>query len=166
MLTSGERRITGVDCDSSKINIAKHGYLKNDNISFIEADVAEYPVTPKDGFLLGDVLHYLPYEKQKSLLQKCIRNLKPGGMILIREGNTEKETRHKVTKFTEFFSTKVLVFNKTTEKDGKLFFTSSQELREIASENGLTFEVIDQKRMTSNSFFVMRLPMKDNSIHI
>jgi len=166
MLTSGERIITGVDYDRSKIMVARHGYLKNDKISFIEADVAEYPVTPKDGFLLADVLHYLPYEKQKSLLEKCIRNLKPGGMILIREGNTEKETRHKFTKFTEFFSTKVLVFNKTTEKNGKLFFTSSQELREIAGEHGLTFEVIDQKRMTSNNFFVMRLPVKDHSIHI
>jgi chemotaxis methyl-accepting protein methylase len=160
LLTSGERRVTGVDYDGSKINVAQNGYLKNENISFIEADITEYPVTPKDAFLLGDVLHYLSYDKQKTLLQKCITNLKPGGMILIREGNTEKESRHKVTKFTEFFSTKVLVFNKTKGEDGKLFFTSSRQLREIAEENGLTFELIDQKRMTSNNFFVMRQPVK------
>jgi len=134
MLNSGERRITGVDYDSSKITVAKHGYLKNDNISFIEADVTEYPVTPQDAFLFGDVLHYLTYDKQKSLLQTCIRNLKPGGMILIREG--------------------------------KLFFTSPQKLREIADEHGLTFEIISQKRITSNNFFVMRLPMKDNRFNI
>jgi SAM-dependent methyltransferase len=131
ILNSGERIITGVDYDGSKINVAKHGYLKNDNISFIEADVSEYPITPKDGFLFSDVLHYLPNDKQESLLQACIRNLKPGGMILIREG--------------------------------KLFFTSPQKLREIAGEHGLTFEMIDQKRSTSNNFFVMRLPMKENS---
>ena len=131
MLNSGERIITGVDYDSNKINVAKHGYLKNDNISFIEADVTKYQVTPQDAFLFGDVLYYLTYDKQKSLLQTCIRNLKPGGMILIREG--------------------------------KLFFTSPQKLREIAGEHGLTFEIIDQKRITSNNFFVMRLPMKENS---
>jgi 1-acyl-sn-glycerol-3-phosphate acyltransferase len=163
LLTSGERRITGVDYDGSKINVAQNGYLKNDDISFVEADVTEYPVTPQDGFLLGDVLHYLPYDNQKSLLQKCIRNLKPGGMILIREGNADTETRHKHTKFTELLSTKIFLFNKTTEEDRKLFFTSSQKLREIAEENGLTFEMIDKKKITSNNFFVMRLPMKENS---
>jgi ubiquinone/menaquinone biosynthesis C-methylase UbiE len=163
MLTSGERRITGVDYDGSKISVARHGYLKNDNISFVEADVSGYPVTPQDGFLLGDVLHYLSYDRQKALLVKCIRNLKPGGVILIREGNTDKKTRHKITKFTEFFSTRILMFNKTHDEDGKLFFTSPEVLREIAVGNGLTFEQIDQKRMTSNNFFVMRLPMKENS---
>jgi 1-acyl-sn-glycerol-3-phosphate acyltransferase len=131
MLTSGERRITGVDYDSDKITVANNGYLKNDNISFVAADVMEYPVTMQDAFLFGDVLHYLNYDKQRSILQECILNLKPGGMILIREG--------------------------------KLFFTSSQTLREIAGEHGLTFEMIDQKRITSNNFFVMRLPMKENS---
>ncbi len=133
MLNSGERRITGVDNDSSKINVAKNGYLKNENISFIEADVTEYPITPQDGFLF-DILHYLTYDKQKSLLQTCIRNLKPGGMILIREG--------------------------------KLFFTSPQKLREIAGEYGLKFEMIDQKRITSDNFFIIRMPLKDNSINI
>jgi 1-acyl-sn-glycerol-3-phosphate acyltransferase len=163
MLTSGERRITGVDYDSDKITVANNGYLKNDNISFVAADVMEYPVTMQDAFLFGDVLHYLNYDKQRSILQECILNLKPGGMILIREGNADKETRHKITKFTEFFSTKVLRFNKTGDKERKLYFTSPQKLREIAGEHGLTFEVIDQKRITSNTFFVMRMPVKENS---
>ncbi len=165
LLTSGERRIKGVDYDGNKINVAQNGYLKNENISFIEADVTQYPVTPQDAFLFGDVLHYMTYDKQKTVLQTCIMNLRPGGMILIREGNTEKESRHKFTKFIEFFSTKVLVFNKTSETNGKLFFTSSQKLREIAHEHGLTFEIIDRNRKTSNNFFIMRLPIKDNGIH-
>jgi ubiquinone/menaquinone biosynthesis C-methylase UbiE len=134
MLTSGERRITGVDHDRNKIIVARHGYLKNDNISFTEADVSEYPITPRDGFLFGDILHYLTYDKQKSLLQTCIRNLKPGGIILIREGNADKGAR--------------------------------QKLREIAGEHGLIFEMIDQKRILSDNFFVMRMPVKDNSINI
>jgi len=86
MLHSADRIITGVDNNSRRINVAKSGYLKNDHISFIEADVSEYTITPQDAFLFGDVLHYLSYDKQKSILQKCMRNLKPGGMILIREG--------------------------------------------------------------------------------
>jgi 1-acyl-sn-glycerol-3-phosphate acyltransferase len=134
MLTSAERRITGVDHDGSKINVARNGYLKNDTVSFVEADVSEYPVTPQDGFLLGDVPQDMTSDKQRSLLQTCIRNLKPGGVILIRAG--------------------------------KLFFTSSQKLREIASGHGLTFEMIEQKRITSRHFFVMRKPLDHDSIDI
>lgn len=166
LLTSGERKITGVDYDGEKITIACQGYLKNDNISFIEEDITEFPITAHDGFLFGDVLHYLTYEEQKSILHKCIRNLRPGGVILVREGNEEKERRHKITRFTELFSTKILRFNKTKTEEGTLFFTSSVELRKIADEYGVTFEMIDQKRLTSNNFFVLRMPLKAGSTTI
>ena len=162
-LTSNERIITGVDYDEKKIIIANHGYLKDDSISFIKADVSEYSITSMDGFLFGDVLHYLPYEKQESLLKDCIRNLKPGGVILIREGNADKEKRHKRTKFIEFFSTRIIRFNKTQDGTGKLYFTSAQKLIRIAEEYGLTFEIIDKKRITSNNFFVMRMPLNGTS---
>jgi 2-polyprenyl-3-methyl-5-hydroxy-6-metoxy-1,4-benzoquinol methylase len=162
-LTSNERIITGVDHDEKKIIIANHGYLKDDSISFIKADVSEYSITSMDGFLFGDVLHYLPYEKQESLLKDCIRNLKPGGVILIREGNADKEKRHKRTKIIEFFSTRIIRFNKTQDGTGKLYFTSAQKLIRIAEEYGLTFEIIDKKRITSNNFFVMRMPLNGTS---
>jgi len=164
MLTSEERIITGVDYDEKKIMIAQHGYLRNERISFVKEDITKYKITPKDGFLFGDVLHYLPFDKQEALLKDCIMNLNPGGVILIREGNSDKESRHKRTKFTEFFSTKVLRFNKTQDNTGKLYFTSATILFTFAEEHGLTFEIVDQKRITSNNFFIMRMPLKDNSI--
>ncbi|MCX6285765.1 MAG: 1-acyl-sn-glycerol-3-phosphate acyltransferase [Bacteroidetes bacterium] len=134
MLNSNERRITGVDSDSTRINIANHGYLKNDNISFIEADISEYPVTMQDGFLLGDSFRYLAYDKQKFLLQECMRNLRPGGTILIREGKAEKETLKK--------------------------------LRDIACEHGFTFELIEKKRLISDNFIVIHIPVKDDCKNI
>ena len=128
MLTSPDRVITGVDHDSAKITIAVNCYLKNDKISFINTDITEYPVTPQDGFLFGDALYNLSYDRQKSVLQNCIRNLKPGGMILIRER--------------------------------KHFFASRKNLMEIAGEQGLTFEMITQKRIKSDNFFILRTPYK------
>jgi uncharacterized protein len=96
MLTSRDRVITGVDLDSRKITVAGNCFLKNDKISFIHADVTDYPVTPQDGFLFGDGLNYLSNDLQKSLLQKCIRNLKPGGTILIRERKNFFTSREKL----------------------------------------------------------------------
>jgi len=158
MLTSDERIITGVDYDEKKIMIAQHGYLKNERISFYNEDISEFKITPKEGFLFGDVLHYLPFDKQEALLEDCVNNLNSGGVILIREGNSDKETRHQRTRFTEFFSTRVLRFNKTQDRNGKLYFTSATKLSTFAEEHGLTFEIVDQKKITSNNFFIMRMP--------
>jgi SAM-dependent methyltransferase len=164
MLTSDERTITGVDYDRKKIIIAENGYLRNNMISFVAADVLNYPITPKDGFLFGDVLHYQTYQQQESLLKDCIKNLRPGGVILIREGNADKKKKHRLTKITEFFSTKIIRFNKTQDNTRKLYFTSAQKLTEIAEEYGLNFEIIDQNRITSNDFFVLRKPLQSDLI--
>ena len=158
MLTSGSRTITGVDHDKQKITVAANGYLKNERITFIHADITKYPVTPKDAFLLGDVLHYLTHPQQESLIACCMRNLKPGGVILIREGDESRGSRHRVTRMTEFFSTKVFRFNKTAWAMGELNFTSAARLREIVSAYGFTFEVAGREGLTSNNFFVIRNP--------
>ena len=156
MLTSDQRYITGVDYDLKKITVAVNGYLKNDRITFVHADVAEYQFPAMDAFLLGDILHYLPREKQQQLLARCISNLNTGGIILIREGNADMKTKHKRTKLTEFFSTRIIRFNQSDH--GELCFLSEGILRKIAENEGLTFETIGQNQLTSNNFYAMRRP--------
>ncbi len=47
--------------------------------------------------------------------------IKSGGMLVIRDGNKELEERHKGTRLTEFFSTRLFGFNKVTEKGVVIF---------------------------------------------
>jgi 1-acyl-sn-glycerol-3-phosphate acyltransferase len=156
MLTSEDRILTGVDFDPEKITVAQNGYLNNDRIRFIHGDASEYPLTPCDGILLGDLLHYLPPVKQDDLLHSCMDNLKPGGVLLIREGNADLALRHKRTRLTEFFSTRILHFNKTQDESRKLWFVSAEAIRAMAESNGFTFDVIDKGKRSSNVFMVIR----------
>ena len=153
--TAEDRHITGVDYDEKKTETAEHCFSKNDRISFVTSDVSEYKITPKSGFLLCDVLHYLTPEKQETLLRDCFSNLNEGGTILIREANAELEQRHKKSLLTEFMSTRI-GFNKTQTKNKRLFFTSAEKIRTLASEFGLGMEIIDNKKVTSNNLFVIR----------
>lgn len=157
MFTADDRRITGVDYDAEKIETAENCFSKNDRISFVAADVSDYPITPKDGFLLCDVLHYLTPAKQQLLLKKCISNLNPGGSILIREANAELAQRHKKSLLTEFLSTRT-GFNKTRSSEKRLSFTTAGQIRAIATESGLSMEIIDNKKVTSNILYVIRPP--------
>jgi 1-acyl-sn-glycerol-3-phosphate acyltransferase len=152
--TSEERVITGVDYDAVKIRVAENCYDKTDRITFTCADASEYDITPRDGFLLSDVLHYLSPEKQEHLLRRCMENLNNGGVILVREANAELAVRHKKSRLTEFLSTHI-GFNKTMESEKRLHFTSAEKIRSIASEYGMSMRVIDHKKVTSNNIFVL-----------
>ena len=121
-------------------------------MEFISADILNYPLIQADTFILCDVLHYIPIDKQKQLIKQCIDKLNAGGTILIRDGDASLKGKHKRTKFTEFFSTSI-GFNKASYND--LEFLNRDMLADIAKQNGLLLEIIEDKKYTSNVLFVI-----------
>ncbi|HMI63636.1 MAG TPA: 1-acyl-sn-glycerol-3-phosphate acyltransferase [Puia sp.] len=151
---SPQREITGIDYDEEKIETANNCFSKNERINFAAADAMEYAFEDYDAIILADMLHYLQPAQQTELIEKCIRHLRPGGTILIRDGNKDLVEKHKATKLTEFFSTKVVGFNRTSGKG--LSFISGKEIESIATERGMKCEVIDSTKYTSNVFIVLK----------
>jgi len=151
---SKERTFTGIDYDCTKIKTAQNNISKTDNLDFICGDALEISLPKSNAFIILDVLHYMPKEKQKQLIIKCIENLKPKGQIIIRDGNSGMEKKHKGTKLTEYFSTRLFKFNKT--EYSILHFTSKKEITEIASEFNFKVEIIDETKYTSNIVFVLK----------
>jgi 2-polyprenyl-3-methyl-5-hydroxy-6-metoxy-1,4-benzoquinol methylase len=116
--------------------------------------VLDYPFETYDAIVMMDILHYLQPDQQKIVIEKCIRHLRPGGSIIIREGNTDLKKRQRGTALTEKFSTDVFGFNKTSGKG--LFFLSGSRIKEIATANNMTCSGIDETRFTSNIVFVLK----------
>jgi uncharacterized protein len=152
--TSSQRKIKGIDFDEEKIEVANNCFNKNGNINFVTADIVNYPIEKSDGIILADMLHYLQPDQQEEVIEKCIQNLNPGGILVIRDGNKDLEGRHKFTRLSEFFSTKIFAFNKTAGKD--LSFLSGRQIREIAFRLGMSCDEIDNTRHTSNIIFVIK----------
>ena len=148
------REITGIDYDEEKTDTANHCFSKEALINFSHADALSFPFENYDAIIMADMLHYLQPAAQRQVIEKCILHLNPGGVIIIRDGNKDLEKKHKGTKLTEFFSTKLVGFNKTTA-DG-LSFLSGSLIREIASEYQLNCREIDNTRYTSNMMFVLK----------
>lgn len=146
------RTITGVDYDEEKIATAQHGYLRGENLQFVCADVTQYELATYDAIIISDVLHYLNPSQQQELLERCFAALNPGGRLIIRDGNKDLQERHKGTWLTEFFSVKLLGFNKATNE---LNFISGKELTEIAVRHGMDVQVVDQGKFTSNVIFIV-----------
>jgi uncharacterized protein len=150
---SPERIITGIDYDEDKIETASHGYLRTDRLTFRRDDVTTCSMERYDGIVISDVLHYLTPPAQDALLLKCFRALEPGGIIILRDGNSDMQQRHHGTRITEFFSVKLLGFNKAVNA---LHFLSATHVRELASSNNMDVEVIDDSKFTSNVIFAIR----------
>lgn len=74
-----EREITGIDYDEDKIAVAQQGWLRTPHLQFVCADALEYPLPESDVFILNDMLHYMSYEHQRTLLLRCVERLRPGG---------------------------------------------------------------------------------------
>ncbi|WP_224995957.1 1-acyl-sn-glycerol-3-phosphate acyltransferase [Cesiribacter sp. SM1] len=150
---SGEgRQVTGIDYDTAKIEVAKNCPVKPANVQFDHGDVTTYPYGEADVFVVSDVLHYLLPEDQQLLLNNMVKKLKPGGKIILRDGDSSKKDRHKGTKLTEVFSTGS-GFNKTKNE---LHFISGRMVEDFAAEHGLELEIIDNTKLTSNTVFVLR----------
>ncbi len=151
-MVSSDRHIHGVDYDEEKIEIAEHCMSKPRNVYFSHGDITECELEPCDVFILSDVLHYFSDEKQLRVIEKCIHNLNPGGRILIRDGNSDLHDKHKLTRFTEFFSTNI-GFNKTD--DMQLHFLSATRLQAIVNSFDMKMSIINKGVMTSNMLFLI-----------
>jgi 1-acyl-sn-glycerol-3-phosphate acyltransferase len=153
---SAERTIIGLDYDEEKISIAQHGYMKGNNVAFVQANALEYfyPENYNDAIVISDVLHYLQPAEQVQLIEQSIKSLTDAGVLILRDGMKEQVKAHRGTRLTEWFSTKILGFNKTSGTG--LSFLSSDLIYKMAEKYKLQLSVLEKGKYTSNVIFVLK----------
>lgn len=152
-MLSGERTVLGIDYDADKIAVANHNFSRNERIRFVCANVADYDLPESDVFIMNDMLHYMDYPSQERLLETCIGKLLPGGMLIIRDGDAGGTAKHRVTRFTELLSTRLLEFNK---RENDLCFPTHEQFVHIAERFHLEIEQRANDRFTSNMIYILR----------
>lgn len=153
-LLSDKRQVKGVDYDEEKIQVAKNILLRNpalhNRVQFCNADLNLWDFEIADIYIMADVLHYMPAEEQKMVIEKAVNRLNIGGMIILRDADEDLTLKHTGTKFSEWQSTKIFEFNKTKDDQKNLFFTSAKERIHILENLGLEVQKLDHTKMNSN----------------
>ncbi len=144
--------ILGYDFDEDKIAVAQNSYLKREGIEFYLADITNVWPNEADVIILADTLHYLTQHEQTNVLNQCLKGLKQGGMILIRDGLTNILDKHEWTKKSEQWSTKYLKFNKTK---GALHFFDQSFIEDWAGFHNFDFNLIVQSAKSSNVLIIL-----------
>ncbi|MDR1056607.1 MAG: MMPL family transporter [Prevotellaceae bacterium] len=153
VMLSPERKVLGIDYDEDKIDVARHGYLHTPQTNFVYADILNYTLPDSDVFVMNDVLHYLDYDNQHSVLKNCIEKLNHNGLIIVRDGNANEKKKQRLTRFTEILSTRIFRFNKT---QNDLHFTSTEQMESVANKYNMSLKIIKNDRYTSNTIYLFR----------
>jgi 2-polyprenyl-3-methyl-5-hydroxy-6-metoxy-1,4-benzoquinol methylase len=151
---SKQRNITAIDYDEEKISVAENCFSKDENINFFSCDVMNFNFEKYDAIIMSDVLHYLDTPAQQILLNRCCESLNKDGVLIIHDADEKLQSRHFYTKLTEFFSTRIIRFNKTSGKG--LSFFSEALLQQTAKENNMLYERVAQQKYTSNITCVLK----------
>lgn len=128
----------GCDWDREKIErgVAAAALEPALEVSLQAGDARTTTIEAADTVLLVDLLHYFTVEEQDALLRRAAQAVLPGGRLIVREADTERGWRSRVTLLEERIFT-FLRFN----RGERVQFRSARDLSALLESEGLRVEV-------------------------
>ncbi len=101
------RRALGVEWDRSKVDCGIRAARDLTDVTIVEGDARAAELPSCDVITLVDMLHYWDDEAQRALLARCRAALRPGGRLLVREGDPSRGGGARFTRVIEGVVTKL-----------------------------------------------------------
>jgi len=101
------RRALGIEWDRKKVDCGVHAARGLPDIRVVEGDARSAELPPCDVITLVDMLHYWDAEAQRAILSRCRAALRPGGRLLVREGDPSRRGGARFTRAVEAIVTKL-----------------------------------------------------------
>jgi len=103
----GRRQALGVEWDREKVHCGRHASRGLPGVEIVEGDLHAFALPACDVITLVDVLHYYEADRQEGILQRCRAALRPGGRLLIREGDGSRPGGARFTRMVEMGATRM-----------------------------------------------------------
>ncbi|MBU0980242.1 MAG: class I SAM-dependent methyltransferase [Nanoarchaeota archaeon] len=126
-LGSEDREVIGLELSKERVKKANATASKINNVRFEVRDLRkDSGLRDCDCISLVDLLHHVPHETQKEIIQECYRTLKKGGILLIKDIGDRPRWKY----LYNYFHDRVIMRNR------ELFFIKPAKLREMCQEAG------------------------------
>lgn len=110
-LGSAERQVTGSDIDGHKIELARRAAAAapdGGRATYEHRPDGTIPDGPWDAIVVVDVLYLLPAAAEAELLDACVAQLAPGGVVVLKEADVVPRWKHRLATAQELLATRVL----------------------------------------------------------
>jgi 2-polyprenyl-3-methyl-5-hydroxy-6-metoxy-1,4-benzoquinol methylase len=110
-LTAADRSVTGSDIDAHKIAMADRAAAEvpaDRRPTFLHRPDGSIPDGPWDAIVVVDVLYLLPPEGEAALLDACVAQLAPGGVLVLKETDVVPRWKHRLATVQELLATRVV----------------------------------------------------------
>lgn len=144
---------TGIDHDERKIAVAKR--LRNARLSFSHMDLSGIPSGTCDCVTVVDVLCTVPLEDWAGLLRDCMRVLRPGGTLIVKDAVDRPRWKRWFAYVEEIIAIKVIRMTKGASPHFEPVGTF-RRLIEDAGGEVLEVERVDAWRPHAHCLFVAR----------
>jgi SAM-dependent methyltransferase len=101
------RRALGVEWDQAKVACGAHARRGLDGVDVVAGDARDFALPACDVITLVDVLHYWDAATQRGILEQCKKALRPGGRLLVREGDPQQRGGARWTRAVEKLVTRL-----------------------------------------------------------
>lgn len=134
-ISSKRRKVLGLDLNKKKIKLGKNIAQEISNLDFKTKDVTE-SLPKADAFVMSDFLHHIERKEHRPLINSINDSLKKGGVLVIKEIDLNDGLRSKISRFFDFLFYPMQ----------KVYFSSSDELTNLLTENGMQVRIIKYKK--------------------
>jgi 2-polyprenyl-3-methyl-5-hydroxy-6-metoxy-1,4-benzoquinol methylase len=133
-LQSADRQVFGVDHDEARVAMANKAAADLPNVQFAVGDFTAFlrqQTTPPAAVVIMDAMHYLTFTEQKQLVERAWTLLPAGGMLVVREVDTQAGLTSRINKIHE----RVMTWCGFTRAD-HLFFRSPAGWHDLFTSRG------------------------------
>jgi 2-polyprenyl-3-methyl-5-hydroxy-6-metoxy-1,4-benzoquinol methylase len=130
------REMTGSDIDARKIELARRAAAalpEGRAPAFVHRPDGSIPGGPWDAIVFVDVLYLLAAADEAALLDACVAQLAPGGVLVVKEADVVPRWKHRLATLQEHLATRVLRIT----AGATVTFTPIAELAASLRERGL-----------------------------
>lgn len=118
-IKSKDRELIGFELEKNRVNIAKKASLGLNNIKFEQRDFTKNTgLNQYDTILMFDLLHHIPTDTQKKLIQESKKKLKKKGILIIKDVDTKPLWKY----YYSYFQDKIMT------KNDKLYFINKDKM--------------------------------------
>ena len=139
---STRRRITGIDHDPERVRIAQSAALKlptsvkpRFEVGDLKERLASYAAGSLAGVAMIDILHYFDRVSQQLLINEAARVLAPGGILAMREIDSDAGIRAAANRLYEYIATGI---GFTRSASATLSFRGASEWTILLESAGFT----------------------------